>query len=338
MASGQLGCEPRAAKEGPVFPATQDPSDAQLLERFAEQHDEGAFEALMHRYGPMVLGVCRRMLDDPHDAEDAFQATFLVLVRKAGAIDRPALLGNWLYGVASRIALKAKANATRRHAHERQAGRMPKAKPALDVAWREVQTVLDEELSRLPSKYRAPLVLCYLEGRTNEDTARRLGRPIGSMSWLLARGRELLRKRLNRRGLTLTAGLLALLLWRDNSSAAPPAALTRATLKAATLTVAKDSAAGAVTSSVAALVTSALRGIALANLKWASAILLSLVSLGLGAGVVVHEVLARDAPKPKASLLPWEWHGSNPRICPSEPGRFHESKPGGTLPASAPKP
>src|SRR5438034_10477776 len=142
-----------------------DSPDAQLLARFTAQGDDDAFAALVHRHGPMVLGVCRRLLHDPHDIEDAFQATFVVLVRKAGTLRRPERLASWLYGVACRTAAKARAGVARRHAHEQPLGELPAAVIPGDPAG-EVRPVLDEELRRLPEKYRAPLVLCYLEGQT----------------------------------------------------------------------------------------------------------------------------------------------------------------------------
>jgi len=140
-----------------------DQTDEELLKRFATHRDDRAFEVLMQRSGPMVLGVCRRLLHDGHAAEDAFQATFMVLVRKAGSLSRPYLLGNWLYGVAYRVAVKARANAARRAAHERQAASMPKTESTPDAGDRELRAVLDEEINHLPEKYRAPLVLCDLE-------------------------------------------------------------------------------------------------------------------------------------------------------------------------------
>jgi RNA polymerase sigma factor (sigma-70 family) len=179
----------------------EDLTDTQLLKRFARQKDEAAFAALVRRHGPMVLAVCRRVLHDAHDAEDAFQATFLVLVRKARFIARPELLANWLYGVAYRVAVKARANANRRSAHERRAGAMTSVGSAPERIGSELRAVLDAELSHLPEKYRAPLVLCYLEGKTNEQAARLLGWPTGSISGRLARARELLRERLVSRGL-----------------------------------------------------------------------------------------------------------------------------------------
>jgi RNA polymerase sigma factor (sigma-70 family) len=196
----------------PLNQAEEGLADDQLLRRFAAQQDEAAFRALVERHGPMVLEVCRRVLRNAHDAEDAFQATFLVLARKAAAISRPALLANWLYGVAYRVSAKARTSLQRRRVHERQAASMTPAEPPLDAAWKEVRLVLDEEINRLPDKYRAPLVMCYLEGRTNQQAAQLLGWPAGTMSGRLREARDRLRQRLLRRGLALSVGIIALLL------------------------------------------------------------------------------------------------------------------------------
>ncbi len=179
-----------------ALPDPDEGGDAELLGRFAHSQDEAAFAALVRRHGPMVWGVVRRVLNDWHRAEDAFQVTFLVLARKAGSLSRPGLLGNWLYGVAYRTAVKARGRAARQGGQERRAVTMVSTGPADEAARRELREVLDEELSRLPEKYRAPLVLCYLEGRTNEEAARLLGWPVGSMSWRLTRARQALRARL----------------------------------------------------------------------------------------------------------------------------------------------
>src|SRR5262249_31616689 len=145
-----------------------------------------------------------------HDAEDAFQATFLILVRKAGSLGRPELLGNWLYGVAYRTAARARAEATRRRFREVPLidRDLPAKESTPDGVWRDLRPVLDEEINRLPDKYRAPFVLCYLEGKTNEEAARQLGCPLGTVLSRLARARERLRLRLTSRGLTLSVGLL----------------------------------------------------------------------------------------------------------------------------------
>jgi RNA polymerase sigma factor (sigma-70 family) len=197
-----IGVLARARCPEPTSPALADSTDAELLDRFARTRDHAAFAALVRRHGPMVFGVCRRVLRDPNDAEEAFQVTFMVLVRKAGGLRQPGRLANWLYGVANRVARKARVSAARRGRHERAAAGPDQAAPS-DPLDADLRAVLDEEMVALPAKYRAPLVLCYLEGLTNEAAAARLGWPPGSMSYRLARGRELLRKRLVRRGVWL---------------------------------------------------------------------------------------------------------------------------------------
>jgi RNA polymerase sigma factor (sigma-70 family) len=180
-------------------PAYDALSDKELLASFVRGREEAAFASLVRRHGPMVLSVCRRVLHNRHDAEDAFQATFLVLVEKAPRLRRPELLANWLYGVAYRTALHARQRAARRSEREREATAMstPSSEPEIEA--QELRRILDEELHRLPEKYRAPLVLCYMEGKTNEEAARVLGWPSGSMSYRLARGRDMLRQRLEAR-------------------------------------------------------------------------------------------------------------------------------------------
>jgi RNA polymerase sigma factor (sigma-70 family) len=195
-------------------------TDAELLECFVRRRDEAAFEALVRRHGPLVLGVCRRVLRNEADAEDAFQATFVVLARKAASLRQRGLLGNWLYGVAHNTALKARAMNQKRRAKE-QHGAARVAAP--DGAWQELQGVLDEELSRLPEKYRVPIVLCDLEGKAIKDAARLLGVPQGTAASRLARGRALLARRLARHGIVLSGGALAALLAQH----APAAALSR---------------------------------------------------------------------------------------------------------------
>jgi RNA polymerase sigma factor (sigma-70 family) len=233
----------------PAGTPAREPEDAELLQKFAAGHDEAAFESLVKRHGPLVQGVCRRILGDVHEAEDAFQAVFLVLVRKSGSIRKPELLANWLYGVACRIARKARIRAIRKENRERQAGKMPTQDQLLDLEWAELKAVLDDELSQMPEQYRAPLVLCYLRGQTNAEAAAQLGWPTGSISERLARAREMLRKRLNRRGLTLSAGLLAVLLSEKAASAAVSPILIRATVQAG-LAYAAKTTAGASASSV----------------------------------------------------------------------------------------
>jgi RNA polymerase sigma factor (sigma-70 family) len=191
---------PEAALPTPGRAAVS-PSDADLLRRFAAGQCEEAFTTLVRRHGPLVLWVCRRVLGGLPDVEDAFQATFLVLARRAGSIADPDRLGNWLYGVALRIALKARALLRKRLAREKQVRRLdPFAAPAA-VTDDDLAAVLREELSRLPAKYRAAVGLCYLEGKSNTEAAGLLRWPTGTVKGRLARARELLRTRLARRGL-----------------------------------------------------------------------------------------------------------------------------------------
>ena len=186
-------------------------ADGPLLARFFEAHDDAAFTVLIERYGPLVFGVCRRILTDANDAEDAFQATFLVLVRKGGTLRDPGRLASWLYGVAYQTALKARQLAARRLARERQMADMPEPAARPHEPWHDLQPILDDELSRLPDIYRVVVLLCDLEGKTRKEAARQLGVPEGTVAGRLARARALLAKRLTRRGLTLSGGALAAL-------------------------------------------------------------------------------------------------------------------------------
>jgi RNA polymerase sigma factor (sigma-70 family) len=279
-------------------PPDRDLADRQLLERFVTARDQAAFAALVQRHGPMVLGVCRRLLHDAHEAEDAFQATFLVLAHKARSIGRPELLGPWLHGVAYRTAARAR-QAARRRARGREAGAMPDGDPAVEVAWRELRQVLDEELGRLAQKYRAPLVLFYLEGKTTEEVARQLGCPQGTVLSRLARGRDRLRHRLVRRGLALSAGVMAGVLAEKAAAAAVPAALALGTVKAAALTAAGQAATGAIPATVAALTRGELRAMLLSKLKVVAAVALAVTVAAAGTVVWVRPTLAD---KPAAAV------------------------------------
>jgi RNA polymerase sigma factor (sigma-70 family) len=261
-----------------VAQPTGDSTDADLLHRFASRHDEGAFTALVQRHGPMVMGVCRRLLGH-HDAEDAFQATFLVLATKARSVGRPELLANWLYGVACRTALRAKSRNAQRRRKEGQAVTLAAEDRTADVVWADLRPVLDEEVSRLPDRFRVPFVLCYLQGRTNEEAAQALGCPKGTILSRLATARERLRTRLNRRGVTLSAGLLAAALCVGRTSAAVPAALVGSTVQAA-LGVAAGQAAGLVSAEAAALMKATLRAMLMSKLKVAALAALALTALG----------------------------------------------------------
>jgi RNA polymerase sigma factor (sigma-70 family) len=289
-------------------------TDGQLLERFVTGHDEAAFEALVQRHGPLVLGVCRRILSDPHDAEDAFQATFLVLVRKAGSIGKRESVGSWLYGVALRTARKARADRASRQRHERQAVPMPATEPAPDVVWRELRPVLDDEVDRLPEKYRAPLVLCYLEGKTYAEAARQLGCALGTVSTRLTKARALLRSRLAGRGLTLSAGLLSAVLVQNAAAAAVPVPLVGATVRAAAgLAAGKAAAAGVISAEVAALTEGVLKTMCVTKLKLATVLLVAVALVSTGTGVVLGGWLAV-----RGSLQPPDQHAL-PAVNPSPP-------------------
>jgi RNA polymerase sigma factor (sigma-70 family) len=286
-----------------LAPAPADePGDGELLGRFVRDHDEESFAALVRRHGPMVFDVCLRILREPHDAEDAFQATFLVLARRAGTIGRPELLASWLHGVAYRTAHNVRARAARRRRHEAKAASLSAAGRELEAALVKLRTLLDRELERLPEKYRAPLVLCYLEGKTNKEAARQLGWPPGSMAARLARGRELLRERLRAGGVAYPAvALLALL---GQGAAAVPARLYATTVQAA-LAVAAGKAVLAISPAVLDLMESTMK--ALTPRRWRGvAILLAVVLLAAIVGVAAASTLgqgnppgARPAPAPE---------------------------------------
>jgi RNA polymerase sigma factor (sigma-70 family) len=260
--------------------------DAALLEHFLSRQEEAAFEQLMQRHGPMVLGVCRRILHDPHDAEDAFQATFLVLVRKANCITKRDLLAQWLYGVACRTAWHARTARSERQAREREAPIMPATDSTAEVDWRSLRPVLDEEIGRLPPKYRAPLVLCYLEGKTYAEAARQLGCPKGTVATRLARARDRLQTRLIRRGLALSAEALTTVLSEGVGSADMPVGLVRTTIRAALLVGAGQTAAGAVPAGVIALTEGVLRAMGIGRLKLLTGFLLAMALVGAGASLV----------------------------------------------------
>jgi RNA polymerase sigma factor (sigma-70 family) len=285
-------------------PAGGRDSDAALLERFVRHRDEAAFAALVARHGPMVLRLCRRVLADAHAAEDAFQATFLVLARKAPAVGRPEALAGWLYGVAHRVSRKAHTASAR---HRRTAApslggepAAPHADPLDQLTARELLAALDEEVQRLPAVYRLPVILCCLEGHTQEEAARMLGWTPGSVRGRLERGRRRLHDRLARRGLTLAAGLAAVEVSRAGAAGGVPSPLLRTTVRAV--------ARGTIGARAAALAEGTLRGMSLASMKTAALALTVAVAL-IGGGVLAHHCLSaapdsaelEDGPQPPAA-------------------------------------
>jgi RNA polymerase sigma factor (sigma-70 family) len=281
-------------------------SDAELLERFVRQRDEAAFEVLVWRHGPLVLGVCRRLLRHEPDVEDAFQATFLALVRKAHTIVRRESVSAWLYRVAYRVALAARAAASERTAREQPWADQRAATEPDEVLWRDLRPVLDAEVMRLPEKYRAPFVLCCLEGKTNEEAAAQLGCPRGTVLSRLARARERLRGRLARRGVTLSAAALAAAAG-ERGLAALPAGLAELTIRAVPKGAAGAAAAAGVSARVAALAEGVLQAMFMNRLKTVLLVLLVLTLTGVGAGLLAAGMLPGEAggtPQAGASAPP----------------------------------
>jgi RNA polymerase sigma factor (sigma-70 family) len=230
-------------------------SEGELLDRFVARHDDDAFEAIVARHGPMVLSVCRALLRDPNDVDDAFQAVFLVLVRKADALRHRERLGNWLYGVAQRVARRASSDASRRRAQ--QTAHVEPADPAeADLERFDLRSLIHDEVNRLPSNYREAIVLCYFQGRTHEEAAHELGWPVGTVRGRLARARDLLRSRLMRRGIAPASGALVATLCHEGRAALPPM------LASSTTAAASAVASGSVT--LATLTTLAVSARALA--------------------------------------------------------------------------
>jgi RNA polymerase sigma factor (sigma-70 family) len=279
----------------------EDVSDAELLDRFVRHHEAAAIEAIVRRYAPMVWGVCRRRVARPHDAEDAFQATFLVLVRRAGAIRRRELLANWLYGVALQTSRKTQQLATKRWLREQQVMDMPEPKRGPLNGQADLQAALDEEIGRLPDKYRAVIILCELQGQSRARVARQLRLAEGTVASRLARARALLAKRLTRREMALSAiGLAGIL--ADQASACVPATVVSATVRNVGLVV-TEKAAAAVAVTVWTITEGVVRTMLLNKLKIMAGVVV-LAAIVLGAGWRAQSILAaqaRQSEKPSSS-------------------------------------
>jgi RNA polymerase sigma factor (sigma-70 family) len=296
MAAPQPGTLLRHLRRLAAGPDATERSDRELLQAFRSTRDQAAFAALVRRHGPLVWGVCRHALGHVQDAEDAFQATFLVLARKADSIRNTEALVSWLHGVAHRTTMSAKRSAARRRAHEGRApeGRPP-ANPAWELAWREVQALLDEEIGRLPEKYRAVFLLCCLENRSKEEAAGLLGIPEGTVGSRLTRARRQLRRRLERRGVALPAALAAVALGREPGRAvAVP--LLRSTLDTALTTAA--------TVDVARLARGVMRMMTRTRLQRLVGVLLALGTAVAGAGLLTRPAADARAPEQAAPAEP----------------------------------
>jgi RNA polymerase sigma factor (sigma-70 family) len=312
MAKGQWGGVLRHLRRAALLCDGADVADGELLERYLARRDEAAFESLLRRHGPMVLGVCRRVLRNEADAHDAFQATFLVFVRKAGSIVPRGRVGNWLYGVAHKTALKARAMSRQRRAKEQQAA-VPQARPPEDAV-QELLALLDEALSRLPPKYRTAIVLCDLEEKPLKEAAAQMGCPQGTVASRLARARDMLAASLTRRGLPMACGALAAGLAQAAPTQLPP------TLVASTVQAA---AAGAVSSHVAALAEAVAKSVGMTKGRVFTAALLAAALLGGGALLTYPALkgrqtepdpqgappvnIARDRPRSDREALQGSW-------------------------------
>jgi RNA polymerase sigma factor (sigma-70 family) len=312
-------------------PNTDGLTDRQLLERFVRGRDQAAFESLMRRHAALVFGVCERALGHTQDAEDAFQATFMVLARKAGSIRRRRAVGSWLYGVAQRLALRTRVDAARRRQHELRKDVPTPSDPLEEITGRELCRIVDEELRALSERYRAPLLLCYLQAQTQEEAARQLGWSTRTLRRRLERGRELLQARLTKRGLALSTAFLGTLLTTASGSSAALAAVARAT-RNGVLVGGSNAAAGfsGVSQRAIALANGMSRALFLAKLQTVAAAVLTLgimaaeAGLGLhalaplqpapaeaeaGRGMPVAELLPSDPPARTATPIPTDHYG-----------------------------
>ena len=296
-------------------------TDGQLLESFVHERNDAPLAALVRRHGPMVWGVCCRLLRSHQDAEDAFQATFLVLVQKAAAIRDKEMVGNWLYGVAEQTAVRMRTIAAKRGVREKQVTEMPEpAVPEQDL-WNDLQPVLDQELSRLADKYRVLIILCDLEGKTRKEVARQLDVPEGTVAGRLARARTMLAARLARRGVVVSGGLLAALLSQHAASASVPTTVFVSTIKAATLLAAGPIAAGAISPTVAFLITGVTKAMCMTKTKSVMAVLLvvGLVCGATGLGVGLSNAGSQTAVQKdaKGNTQPAEKKGEAPKTLPN---------------------
>ncbi|HEY7153774.1 MAG TPA: sigma-70 family RNA polymerase sigma factor [Gemmataceae bacterium] len=276
-------------------------SDAELLRRFVEEHDEAAFELLLWRHAAMVLHVCRQVLRDAEAVEDAFQATFLVFVRKAGSIGRKEALGGWLYRVAYHTALKSRQQIAKRKSAERELKGVDLPAASADSAdLRELRRMICEEVNRLPARYRSAIVACFFEGKTHEEAARQLGWPRGTVASRLARGRELLRRRLLRRGVTLPAAVFTAALSVPTSSAALTG-MIQSTIQTAKIFSVGQSASAALSPHVAALVEGVLKAMYWTRVK---IVMVVLLIAGLGGAGATFWGMPRSAAEPPSESAP----------------------------------
>jgi RNA polymerase sigma factor (sigma-70 family) len=289
--------------------ALQDLGDAELLERFLAKGEETAFAILVQRHGPMVLGVCQRVLEDPHAAEDAFQAAFLVLVRRSASIRKRSSLASWLYGVAQRIARRLRAQQAAQRQRERRFCAMSSSQVLDELTWQELRSVLDEEIRSLPEHYRAPIVLCCLEGKSYYQAARELAWPKSSLASRLSRARGLLRDRLARRGITLSVSALAAGL-AERTAVALPALLTLNTVQGAALLISGKSAAGSLSAQALSLGEESMKN--MLGLKTKALVLFLAAALVAGGAALANRQTAGEKASPASPPPPARDHTEKP--------------------------
>jgi RNA polymerase sigma factor (sigma-70 family) len=301
-------------------------TDGQLLERFVSRGENAPLEALVRRHAPMVWCVCRRLLRSHQDAEDAVQATFLILVKKASSVVPRQMVGNWLYGVAHQTARKARATAAKRGARERQMAQLPEIEALPHDICPDLRPLLDQELSRLPDKYRVAVVLCDLEGKSGREAARQLGCPEGTVASRLARGRSMLAKKLARHGLALSGASLAAVLAQNAAAAGMPTSTLSITIKTATLVATGQAAAvGAIPATVATLTEEMMKIMFMNKLKRAAVWMAVLCMVAVGGGLLTHHLAAgqqisadEDDRKPSQQISAGH-DGKKPVIQPAGP-------------------
>jgi RNA polymerase sigma factor (sigma-70 family) len=314
MATAQIGAVIRHIRRARSRQDAAGCTDAQLLTSFVEAKDQAALEALVQRHGPMVFGVCRRLVGNHHDAEDAFQVAFLVLARKAASIKPRAAVANWLHGVAFRTAMKAKTMMSKRRAREKQVTQMPEREATRPDQWPDLQPLLDQELTGLPENYRLPILLCDLEGKTIKQAAQQLGWPQGTFASRLARGRKLLSRRLMNRGVVLSVGSLATVVSQNAALARVPASLMDCTVKTVTaIAQGHATVAGVVPAKVTALLKGVMMNMMLSKLMTTllGVVLAALFIGGVGAAFQTQaaeqpgaqEEQGVDAPNTKATKV-----------------------------------
>jgi RNA polymerase sigma factor (sigma-70 family) len=298
-------------------------SDGQLLGFFLEQGDQAALAALVRRHGPLVWSICRRILVDHHDAEDAFQATFLVLVRRAASVVPREMVANWLYGVAVQTARKAKATAVKRRTRETQMEQLPEPAVPDPDRGNDLYHLLHQALGGLPDKFRVSIILCYLEGKTRMEAARQLGVPEGTLAAWLARGRAMLAKRLARQGLVMSASALTVALVQSTASASVPVSLASSTMHAASLLATGQAVSAVVSTRVVALMEGVMKGMWATKLKLTTTVLLALVAAaGLGSGALAYRMQAEESEIAAEMIQPLEQQPSAGNEAPPEQAEF----------------